>query len=49
MLFHFVLYLAFLIFLDSSVNDESLVDETRVWRIYKSPGIYDESIYLLYR
>ena len=34
-LLNFVLYLAFLTFLDSSVTDESFVDETRVWRIYK--------------
>ena len=35
MLFNFVPYLAFLTFLDSSVTDESFVDETRVWRKYK--------------
>ena len=34
--------------MDSSVNDEFFVDETRVWRIYNiSPGIYDEFIYSL--
>ena len=37
--------MAFLAFLDSSVTDESFVDETRVWRKYKiNPGIYDEFI-----
>ena len=47
MLFNFVLYLAFLTFLDSGVTDESFVDETRVWRKQKknNPGIYDELIY----
>ena len=35
MLFNFVLYLAFLTFFNSSVTDESFVDETRVWRKYE--------------
>ena len=44
---NFVLYLAFLtLFLvDSSVTDESFVDETRVNTKF-IPGIYDESIYI---
>ena len=33
MLFNFVLYLAFFTFFDSSVTDESFVDEIGVWRI----------------
>ena len=46
MLFNFVLCLAFLTFLDSSVTHESFVDETRVGVYTKcSPGIYDEFIY----
>ena len=41
MLFNFVLYLALLnFFLESSVTDESFVDETRVWRIYKIKSWY---------
>ena len=32
MLFNFVLYLAFFTSLDSSVTNESYVNETRVWR-----------------
>ena len=35
MIFNFVLYLSFLTFFDSSVNDEYFVDETRVWSKYK--------------
>ena len=35
MLFNFLLYLTFLTSLDSSVNNESFVDKTRVWRKYK--------------
>ena len=35
MLSNSVLYMAFLKCLDSSVTDESFVDETRVWRKYK--------------
>ena len=47
MLFNFVLYFAFLTFLDSSVTDESFVDETGASGVYTkfSPGIYDEFIY----
>ena len=35
MLFNFVPYLAFLTIFDSSVTNESFVDETRVWRKYE--------------
>ena len=35
MLFNFVLYFAFLTFLNSSVTDEYFVDDMPVWRKYK--------------
>ena len=35
MLFNFVLYMAFLTIIDTSVIDESFIDEMRVWRKYE--------------